>query len=70
MEKQVLKIYFKTPYDENFTLNIIEPKEDLDTMEVESACEQLIDTTVFGEGLLAVKAEIVTTTINELRIQG
>lgn len=68
MEKQVLKIYFKTPYDENLTLNIIDPKEDVDTMQVESACGELIDTTVFGEGLIAVKAEIVTTTINELRI--
>ena len=63
MEKEVLHLIFKDEHDKQFIIKIADPDGGIDSIQIEGVCEDIIESEVFGKDIIAVKAELVTTTV-------
>lgn len=65
MDKEQLHIIFKNKEDRNVTIKIDNPKSTIVTEDIQSVANVIIQTQAFGENLIPVRAELVTTSIEE-----
>lgn len=67
MYTEVLDIYFLNNYTgKEIRLRVHDPKEDLDIIMVEVACDDILASNVLGSDVTLVSAQIVKTTIDEM----
>lgn len=71
MERRKLELDFLDVEGRRFRLSIDDPREDLESAEIEAAMEDIIDYNIFqsnyGDLISANMARIVTTTVEEIK---